>query len=341
MIYVYYGEDDFSTAEALQHLVEAIGTDDLRESNLTQMTASEFTIERFGSSAMVVPFLADRRLVIIRGLLGAGEEQRTGRRGRRPANEKPPGGDIVPLLEQLPVTTDVVFIEGRIGGSNPVLRSIRELGPERVTIKEFPALRRDSLANWVRQRVREKGAAIESAAVAELVEAVGDNLWAMDSEIEKLSIYSTGRPITAEDVVAMVSTNREANVFDLVDAIMARRPNVALRAMDNLLNDGAGGTYLISMIARQARMLAIAQELMRNNVPQNEWAPRLGTASDFVVRKTSEQARRFTPEAVVSLYRLLVQADVSMKSSDSTEELALTELLARATTLHTPARQQS
>ncbi|MEE8517830.1 MAG: hypothetical protein V3S98_01745, partial [Dehalococcoidia bacterium] len=64
----------------------------------------------------------------------------------------------------------------------------------------------------------------------------------------------------------------------------------------------------------------------------------LGTQSDFVVRKTSEQARRFPPDAVRELYRLLVEADLAMKSSDSTEELALTELLARAGTLRASSR---
>jgi DNA polymerase-3 subunit delta len=342
VIYVYHGEDDFSAAEDLRHLVAAVGTDDLREANVTQMTAAEFTIERFGSAAMVVPFLADRRLVVIRGLLGAGEGQRTGRpraiTKRRPANEKPPGDGIGPLLEQLPPTTDVVFIEGKISASNPLLGVIKELGSERAIIKDFPPLRKDSLVNWVRQRAQQKGAPIDNSAVAEIVESVGGNLWAMDSELEKLAIYCIGRTIGLEDVVAMVSSTRESNVFELVDAIMARRPNVALEAMDRLLNDGAGGPYLISMIARQTRMLAIAQELMRTKIPQAEWAPRLGTGSDFVVRKTSDQARRFTPEAVVELYRLLVEADLAMKSSDSTEELVLTELLARASTLNTPAR---
>ncbi|MEE8519535.1 MAG: DNA polymerase III subunit delta, partial [Dehalococcoidia bacterium] len=321
MIYVYHGEDDFSAAEALRHLIEAVGTDDLRESNVTQMTASEFTIDRFGAAAMVVPFLADRRLVVVRGLLGAGEGQRNARRGRRPANEKPPGDGIGPLLEQLPPTTDVAFMEGKLSAGNTLLGVIKELGPERSNIKEFPALRRDALASWVRQRVQAKGASIENPAVAELVEVVGGNLWAMDSEIEKLSLYCTGRPIATEDVVAMVATTRESSVFELVDAIMDKRPNVALEAMDRLLNDGASGTYLVSMVARQARMLAIAQELVRNKVPQASWGPRLGTQSDFVVRKTSEQARRFPPDAVRELYRLLVEADLAMKSSDTTEEL--------------------
>ena len=92
------------------------------------------------------------------------------------------------------------------------------------------------------------------------------------------------------------------------------------------------------MIARQARMVAIAQELMARKAPQDEWAQSLGTTSDFVVRKTSEQARRFPAEAVRGLYRLLLDADMAMKTGEATEELAITELLEQACALRATPR---
>ena len=104
------------------------------------------------------------------------------------------------------------------------------------------------------------------------------------------------------------------------------------------MRGGATGPYLLSMIARQARLVAIAQDLAAQRVPQAEWAPRLGTGSDFVVNKTAEQARRFAPEAVRTLYRLLLEADVAMKTGETTEELALTELLAQTGSLRVAAR---
>lgn len=339
MIYVFYGEDDFSSTEALAPLLDAVGTPDLRDSNISRLDAGDFTIERFGSAAMVVPFLADRRVVVVRGLLGAAEGQRTGRRGRRAkADSEGPAAGLAPLLTELPPTTDVVFIDGRIGGSNPLLASIKELGTDQAVIREFQLLRRDSLGGWVRDRAAAKGAAIDNQAIAELMELVGPNLWAMDGEIEKLSIYVGDRPITVDDVTALVTGNRESRVFELVDAIMDKRPDAALAVTERLFRSGAAGPYLITMIARQARMVAIAQELAARKAPQSEWASSLGTTSDFVVRKTSEQARRFPPEAVRGLYRLLLEADMAMKTGGATEELAVTELLAQAGALRASPR---
>ena len=339
MIYVFYGEDDFSSSEAIKPLIEAVGPEDMRDSNITTIEGRLFSIDRFGAAAMVVPFLADRRLVIVRELLATVEGQRAARRGRKiKAEGDGPAAGLTKLLLDIPPSTDVVFIDGKISASNPILTAIKALGSELVKAREYSPMRRDALGDWVRDRAAQKGATAESQAVIELTEIVGPNLWALDGEIEKLAIYVGHRPITLADVQALVAGNREASVFELVDAIMDKRPGTALEVCENLLNSGATGPYLISMIARQARMVAITQDLASRKVPANEWAQRIGTSSDFVVRKTSEQARRFSPDAVRGLYRLLLETDMAMKTSDITDELALTELLAQAGSLQATGR---
>jgi DNA polymerase III subunit delta len=340
LIYVFYGEDDFSSSEAIKPLIEAVGPEDMRDTNVSTLLGARFSVQDFGAAAMVVPFLADRRLVIVRGLLATVEGQRGGaRRGRKAkAEDEGPAAALAKLLPDLPPSTDVVFLDGKVSASNPILAAIKGLGSELVKPREFQLMRRDALGGWIQARATAKGATIEPQATAELAELVGPNLWAMDGELEKLTIYVGARPITLADVQALVTGNREASVFELVDAIMDKRPDAALEVTERLLFSGASGPYLISMIARQARMVAIAQDLGIRKIPQNEWAQRIGTSSDFVVRKTSEQARRFSPEAVRGLYRLLLDADMAMKSSDSTDELILTELLAQAGALRAAPR---
>ncbi len=317
----------------------AVGPEDMRDTNVTFIEGGRFTIDNFGAAAMVVPFLADRRLVIVRGLLGTVEGQRAGRRGRKLKGEGDgPALSLSKLLPVLPPSTDVVFIDGKVSATNPILVAIKALGPDLVKPREFQLMRRESLTNWIRDRSAMKNASIEPQAVAELAEIVGSNLWALDGEIEKLAIYVGGRAITVADIHALVAGNRESSVFELVDAIMDKKAANALEVCERLLDSGATGPYLIAMIARQARMVAVAQDLANRKIPQTEWAQRIGTSSDFVVRKASEQARRFSPDAVRSLYRLLLEADLAMKTSDTTDALALTELLAQAGVLQATPR---
>ncbi len=338
MIYVLHGEDSFSATEALREVLDAVGPDDVRASNVTEIEAREFSVDKLAAAAMVVPFLADRRAVVVRGLMGTAEAgpRRGGRRGQDGPQARPPA-ELTSLLTELPPTSDVVFFEGKLSAANPFLKAVAGAGGAEVRVREFAPLRREALAVWVSERAAQKGGAIDPRTASMLAEQIGPNLWVMDSELEKLSIYCDGRPIGGDDVRALVSSTKDANVFALVDAIMEGRAGAALTTMRQLLDEGAAGPYLLTMVARQARLVALAQELLARRAPPPEWPARLGTSSDFVVRKTMEQARRFSPESVRALYRLLLETDLALKSGTS-DELALTEMLAGAAALPSGVR---
>ncbi len=335
MIYVFHGDDAFSANEAVEALAEAVGPPDVRAPNVSRFDAAGFTVNAFVGAAMVVPFLAERRLVVVHGLLEAAAGSGGGRRGRRQPGEGLGAAAGLPqALAETPDFTDVAFVDGRVAQGNPLLREIQALGKERVQVRSFAPLRREELKQWARERAARKGARLSPGAADALAEHVGPNLWAMDNELEKLAVYrSGGEVIEAEDVEALTASLRESSVFDLVDALMEGRGDRAMAKLQALLTEGAGGPYLVSMVARQARLTALGQELLRLGVPRGEWGPRIGANSDFVIRKTAEQARRFPAQAVGALYRLLVEADLAMKSGERPDEVALAELVARASSL--------
>ena len=232
MIYVFHGDDTFSANEALAALAEAVGPEDVRAPNVSRFDAAGFSVNAFMGAAMVVPFLAERRLVVVHGLLEAAAGQGGGRRGRRQPGEGLGAAAGLPqALADLPEFTDAAFMDGRVTAANPLLREMQALGKERVQVRSFAPLRREELKQWARERAARKGANLAPAAADLLAEYVGPNLWAMDNELEKLAVYrSAGEVVEAEDVEALTASLRESSVFDLVDALIeggatARWPN--------------------------------------------------------------------------------------------------------------------
>ena len=328
MIYVLYGDDAFSCQEALDELYQAVGPPEVTASNVTQMEATGFDMARFAAATQTVPFLAERRLVVVRGLLATAEEREPSRRGgRRPGRSRDLGvaEGLVEAVQGLPPTTDVALVEGRLSPNNPLLRQLTPLAQ----VRQFPTLRSDALVQWVRERIARKGGTITGNALRLLVELVGGNLWNMDSELEKLTIYCQGRAVEAEDVQVLVSSAREANIFAAVDALMEGRADTAMEHLSRLLRGGATAAYLLAMIARQARLLVLAQALAAQRVPHPQQAERLGIQQEFVLRKTLEQARRHTPSQLRQLYHLLLETDLAIKGSDITDEMAMAELVAK------------
>ena len=101
-----------------------------------------------------VPFLAERRLVIVEGLLdSAGGGDAPGARGQRraPATRRRRGADAGPwrglreALADLPPTTDLVFQDGPLRRNNPLLRDLAPVAQ----VREFPVLRGVHLQRWV------------------------------------------------------------------------------------------------------------------------------------------------------------------------------------------------
>ena len=320
--------DSFLVPRRLDELIAEAGASDVLEANRHRLIGSQAKPGELLSMCNALPFMDDYRLVIVEGLLGAAESQGRGRgRGRGRGSSSESGvagqwqalGDAVP---QMPDTTVLVFTDGALGANNPLLRMLRPVAQ----VEELSAPSGEALARWVKSAVEAKGASISPSANRSITDLVGSDLWTLDQELEKLALYCSGREIQETDVGEMVSQVREANIFVAVDAMIDGRPGVALRLLHQLKEDGKEAPQIIGMVERQLRLLALARDAIDRGMPQSEMKGRLGTSSDFVVRKTSEQARRHSMPEIIWRYNRLLETDLAIKRGRMEPDLAL-ELL--------------
>ena len=114
----------------------------------------------------------------------------------------------------------------------------------------------------------------------------------------------------------------------MVDAILEFRAGPAQQAIQQLLNEGLAPPYLLFMLARQARMLIQAKDMTRRGKSAHEIQQKLFITSDFVWRKTSEQASRYSLDRLKELYHRLLETDIAIKTGRYEPELALNILAA-------------
>ena len=295
--HVLYG-DTFLVPEALSRLKTEAGISELLDANHHQLQGSQLNPAELISVCGALPFMDNHRLVVVTGLLGRherrpGERRRGGSRNQRGDGGQPAqslGGweDLKNAIPEMPDTTVLVFIDGALADSNPLLRLLKPMSKVQALI----APSGEGLARWIKDATQEKGAAISITAVKSLTDLVGNDLWTLDRELEKLSLYATGRTIEERDVSELVAQVREANIFAAVDAMIEGRPGVALRLLHQLRQDGRDISNIIAMLERHLRLMALARDSMEQGLSQAEVGKRLGTNSDFVVRKTLDQARR-------------------------------------------------
>ena len=325
MIYLLHGQDAYSLRGFLNTLREAVGMVDVRDANTTTLSAGEADPATLAAMCQAMPFLAERRLVVIEGLLASLAGEGRGGRGRGGGQRAVEWGErIATLRDAMPPTTDLIFVEGQLRPNHPLLRDLSAVAE----VREFAPLNANDLRGWVQTRVMACGGSMTTQAVQMLVDLVGPDLWALSTEVEKLTLYATGRAVTVEDVEELVVSAREVSVFVMVDGVLEGNRAGAMRSLTRLLEGDSTVTYLLAMLARQVRLMVLAKELLAQQVPQNELGARLGIASAYPLRKTLEMARRFSPQALQYLHRGLLDTDVAIKTGAMGERMALEYLVA-------------
>ncbi len=319
--------DDFLVRQALKRLAAETGHEELLEGNRHLLDGRQVKAAELLANCNALPFMDSGRMVVVQGLL-ATQERRPGRgRGARSATASGPSDgwrELAQAVPAMPDTTLLVFLDGPLAETNPLLRLLRPMAQ----IQELGAPAGEALARWIRQSAQERGASISPAAIRSLADLVGNDLRTLDQELEKLSLYATGRGIEEQDVKELVSQVREANIFAAVDAMIDGKPALALRLLHQLREGGREVSTIIAMVERQLRLLALARDSMDEGLAQRELGQRLGVTSQFVIRKTVEQARRHSWDDITWRYNRLLEADLAIKQGRLEPDLALELLVA-------------
>jgi len=327
LLYILSGQDDYSLGESLEEIKRGIGDEALLAANTTTLDGQQMTLDQLRTVCETLPFLAEKRLVIVKGLLERFEPR--GRASRRKkithaTNHQNEYKSLVTYISKLPDSTILVLIGGRIASKNPLFSGLSA----KATVKSFPLLRGARLHQWIQGYVTKEGGTISPQAIDLLAKLVGGNLWIMANEINKLTQFTSGRRIEEEDVRMVVSYAQQASVFAMVDAILEFKVGLAEQSLHQLLQRGASSAYLLAMLSRQVRMIVRVKGLRNQRKPEIEIRNKLGLTSEFVWHKTIEQAKRYPLERIQEVYPKLLEADLSIKTGKYEGELALNILIA-------------
>lgn len=205
----------------------------------------------------------------------------------------------------------------------------QELSLPEAKVEEFPLLTSFQLTDWVLAEAKTRGGKIGRESVEQLVALCQNDLWRINSELDKLIAYTFGREITSVDVEAMVRSPYTSDIFGLLDAIGQRRQATAVRLLHNELESGTHPLALISTVANHVRTL-----LMVGGASDKDSASTLATnlgLHPFVVQKALIQTKLFAPQTLRDWHHQLITIDFQLKSTVLDAETLLDVLLLKET----------
>ena len=325
-VYIFHGDDEFAISQAVNALFAQMGDPSTAEMNTTRLDGRSLNLDELVRATRSMPFLADRRLVLLADPLGAMKSPKTRERFKEILAGVPESTALVIAIHK-----PLVDPRARRRGTQHWLEKWAATQPGgRVFLREFSLPKGAAMSGWIQQQARERGGEFNRQAAELLGSYVGDDPRLAVQEIEKLLAYvNYARPVEPDDVEHLVPYAGETSVFDMVDALGRRDGRTALQLLHRLLEQD-DPLRLFGMVTRQFRLLLLTRELLDAGYRDAEIAQALKT-SRFVVGKLIPQVRNFSLPQLEAIYRKLLDVDEAIKTGQTEGDIALDTLFAALT----------
>ncbi|MDR1664073.1 MAG: DNA polymerase III subunit delta [Clostridiales bacterium] len=322
-VYLIYGEERFLVEHYANGFTEKLLSADSLLMNRDVFDGKDVTADKIIGAAETLPFLAEYRLVYVR-------DSRLFTAGRKQESEA-----IADYLPDIPETSILIFIETDVDKRNRLYKKTAELGRAADCVSPSEG----ELITWAGKVFQKMGKTISRDVAQKLLRTVMRDMTALYAEAGKLSDYTGERAeITARDIEAVCSPSLETRVFDLVAAIGDGKTGDALRMYRNLLQMKESPVMILSLMARQFRLILQCKDAGEHAPGFTGSAFRRPSPYEigkelnlrgFVVEECLRQGKRFTEERLLAALSDCEDTDIRMKTGLVQQETGVEVLIVR------------
>ncbi len=310
MIYFIYGEDSYRSKRKLDEIVLSYKEKHKSGLNLIYIDVGPKDFKDFYGNLQINSMFAEKKLVIIRGAFLNIKFQE----------------DFLESISELEETKDIIVVyeSGAPDQRIKFFKSLKKIAK----CQEFTKLNPVNLKKWAIVEFNNQKAKIKPGAVDVLISSVGNDLWRMSNEINKLSNYKHGGIIDVEDVKLLVKPGIESDIFKTIEALASKNKRTALSLLQKHIDGGDDPLYLLSMIAYQFKTLLIIKQLQEEKLPYSIIAKKSGL-HPFVVQKNNYLSHQFSMLELKKIYQEIFQADLDIKTGKIGSDTAMDLLLSK------------
>ena len=333
MWHLYHGPNEIERDEELANQRALLGDATIVALNTTRLDSNAAVKDIIGACD-TYSFLEEQRLVVVRTWLSKVDQPK--RKASKDQDEQQ--SRLLAYLPEVPEGTTLVLVEDTtLPDTHSFVKSANAKGSGG-TVKKFEVPK--DAQSWIIERAKAKGGVIAPAAAQALSTRInkGDQydrdhfaedvrlyLRKLDNELNKLVAYALGRRIETADVVALVAEEDISAMFQFIDAVSAKDGHTAYRLMQGILARGESPLVIMTMLARQTRLMISAKEY--DKLSADQLAEAIGV-HPYVAKKIIPQARRFNMTELERAHLTLMETDLAVKTGRMEDVAALDLLIA-------------
>ncbi len=280
-LYFFYGEEQFLLENKIKSIKNKLIDKDFEEFNFTKLDGKKISFQDIESELLSVPVMSDRKMIVVAncGIFGNSKTK-----------------DFTSLCEALADVAEyltVIFTEKEFDKKKEKNLDVFKKHGE---IVKFDLLSPKQLELWLEKSFEEKGKRVLAGDLTKMVERCGQSMATIYAEFNKVLNYVGDREkVTLEDITTVVSKNTDARIFDIIDNIAEGKTKTVFEEISALQSAGENSSTVLSLISSRIGELLMVKQLVEDRLPAEKIAeyfePR---RHPFVIKKLSEQARRFS-----------------------------------------------
>ncbi|WP_428047601.1 DNA polymerase III subunit delta [Candidatus Proelusimicrobium excrementi] len=301
-VYLFTGDDVYRKREVADKIKEIVNPDDF---NFVKEDASSCNIGELISLAGTAPVFNAKRLIVL---------------NNADKLKKAAAEALASYLEN-PLETTCLVIMHNDAKKAKKDKTLEDSCSEACVITAFDELKSNQLGPWIEEHLAVKGFKIEPEALILLQEIVGSDLVALNTEIEKLSLYlldSEDKTVRQADILASVGLSKEENPFALSNAVLDCNRQEALKLAQKLLDGGEEPVSVLNKISACALKMLRIKRLSEAGLT----GPALLQAAGLLPWESRLAAKAYIMPSSASLCRALdkiIETDMAFKSSSAGE----------------------
>lgn len=205
--------------------------------------------------------------------------------------------------------------ESKLDERKKVTKLIRKIG----SVKEYN--KGDDLKKIVKDLF--DNYKISNETINELINRVGEDVYILKQEIDKIKIYKgSDLEITHDDIINLTSENIESDMFKLMDAIVDDNKEEAINLYHEMLKYNLEPIQIIITLANKYRLMYQAKELSIKGYKEEEICRELNQSNPKYMYVLIKNGKKYDSNRLKELLGQLADLDYSIKSSNVNKDLA-------------------
>ena len=193
-------------------------------------------------------------------------------------------------------------------------KKVTKLIKEKYSYIEIPKLSFNDLTNKIRNNLKSDGFSIESDSINYIINNCLNNYDLIYNELEKLKLYYDNPcKISFNDVKKIISNNIDDNNFKFIEAVINNDLERAFKLLDDLSLLKVEPISLVSLLAREYRLLYCTKTLYDDKRDLNSISCEL-KLQNWQVEKMLKNSFKYTYDELENNILNLNECDVQMKS---------------------------